>query len=179
MFFSSNQQLAQSQKTATIHPSYSSRCRPRSDDESRFVYGRYRQPPQQQQQQQQSQQPQQQPLLQQQQQQPVHQPQQQQPQNRHPSHHSPHSYGHHTHHGHAHGHSAHGPHSSHHSSHTHLQQDDDGIYDSADHHGQLIDGRINRETPDSERYVKFDRKSSPFFFFCFFSGHLNFKIKKK
>ncbi|KAL9692130.1 hypothetical protein quinque_000180 [Culex quinquefasciatus] len=36
----SNQQLAQSQKTATILPPYSSRCRPpRSDDESRFSYG--------------------------------------------------------------------------------------------------------------------------------------------
>ncbi|EDW36777.1 GL11278 [Drosophila persimilis] len=41
----SNQQLAQTQKTATIHSSYSSRCRPRSDEESRFAYGsRYRQP---------------------------------------------------------------------------------------------------------------------------------------
>ncbi|XP_058816038.1 disintegrin and metalloproteinase domain-containing protein 33 isoform X11 [Topomyia yanbarensis] len=112
----SNQQLAQSQKTATILPPYSSRCRPpRSDDESRFSYGggggpgssgtgRYRHPA-----------------------------------SRHPTHqshspHSPHSFTHHTHHGHAHGHSAHAGHSSHHSSHTHLHQDDEGIYESADPH---------------------------------------------
>ncbi|XP_058444693.1 disintegrin and metalloproteinase domain-containing protein 33 isoform X9 [Malaya genurostris] len=118
----SNQQLAQSQKTATILPPYSSRCRPpRSDDESRFSYGggggggggvipgssgtgRYRHPA-----------------------------------SRHPAHqshspHSPHSFAHHTHHGHAHGHSAHAGHSSHHSSHTHLHQDDEGIYESADPH---------------------------------------------
>ncbi|XP_067640123.1 uncharacterized protein mmd isoform X3 [Eurosta solidaginis] len=118
----SNQQLAQSQKTATIHPSYSSRCRPRSDEESRFAYGRYRHP---------------------------------QAANRHPSHqsHSPHaSFGHHTHHSHAHGHATHGPHSSYHSSHTHLHQDDEGIYESADHHDRsVVDARIDpRETPDSE-----------------------------
>ncbi|XP_055550304.1 uncharacterized protein LOC129732887 isoform X7 [Wyeomyia smithii] len=110
----SNQQLAQSQKTATILPPYSSRCRqPRSDDESRFSYGggpgssgtgRYRHPA-----------------------------------SRHPAHqshspHSPHSFAHHTHHGHAHGHSSHAGHSSHHSSHTHLHQDDEGIYESADPH---------------------------------------------
>ncbi|XP_055586566.1 uncharacterized protein LOC129739173 isoform X3 [Uranotaenia lowii] len=115
----SNQQLAQSQKTATILPPYSSRCRPpRSDDESRFSYGppggsggpgssgtgRYRHPA-----------------------------------SRHPAHqshspHSPHSFTHHTHHGHAHGHSSHAGHSSHHSSHTHLHQDDEGIYESADPH---------------------------------------------
>ncbi|XP_055390177.1 disintegrin and metalloproteinase domain-containing protein unc-71 isoform X3 [Condylostylus longicornis] len=113
----SNQQLAQSQKTATIHPSYSSRCRPRSDDESRFVYGRYRHPPA----------------------------------NRHPHQsHSPHAFGHHTHHSHAHGHPSHGPHSSHHSSHTHLHQDEEGIYESADHHDRTVDARIDRETPDSE-----------------------------
>lgn len=120
MFNSSNQQLAQSQKTATIHPSYSSRCRPlRPDDESRFVYGRYRHPPQ-------------------------------TATSRHPGHqvHSPHSFSHHTHHGHAHGHASHGPHSSHHSSHTHLHQDEDGIYESADHRDRQVDAR---ETPDSER----------------------------
>lgn len=123
---SSNQQLAQSQKTATIHPSYSSRCRPRSDEESRFVYGRYRHP--------------------------TTTSRQQQP---HPSHqsHSPHAFGHHTHHSHSHGHAAHGPHSSHHSSHTHLHQDDEGIYESADHHDRsVVDPRLDpRETPDSER----------------------------
>ncbi|TMW43179.1 hypothetical protein DOY81_011742, partial [Sarcophaga bullata] len=105
----SNQQLAQSQKTATIHPSYSSRCRPRADEESRFSYGRYRHPT---------------------------------TTSRHPSHqsHSPHAFGHHAHHSHAHGHATHGPHSSHHSSHTHLHQDDDGIYESADHHDrQMVD----------------------------------------
>lgn len=119
----SNQQLAQAQKTATILPSYGSRCRPRSDDESRFAYGRYRHP------------------TQQQQRHPVHQP------------HSPHTFGHHTHHGHAHGHVPHGAHSSHHSSHTHLHQDDDGIYESADHHDRQVDGRggVDRDTPDSER----------------------------
>ncbi|XP_062538565.1 uncharacterized protein LOC134206849 [Armigeres subalbatus] len=111
----SNQQLAQSQKTATILPPYSSRCRPpRSDDESRFSYGggggggpgssgtgRYRHST-----------------------------------SRHPAHqpHSPHSFSHHTHHGHAHGHSSHAGHSSHHSSHTHLHQDEEGIYESADPH---------------------------------------------
>ncbi|XP_030378642.1 uncharacterized protein LOC115627181 [Scaptodrosophila lebanonensis] len=118
----SNQQLAQSQKTATIHPSYSSRCRPRSDEESRFAYGaRYRQPA---------------------------------AASRHTTHqsHSPHAFGHHTHHSHAHGHAAHGPHSSHHSSHTHLHQDDEGIYESADHHERgVIDARLDpQETPDSE-----------------------------
>ncbi|XP_021701455.1 uncharacterized protein LOC5569251 isoform X6 [Aedes aegypti] len=112
----SNQQLAQSQKTATILPPYSSRCRPpRSDDESRFSYGggggggpgssgtgRYRHST-----------------------------------SRHPAHqpHSPHSFSHHTHHGHAHGHSSHAGHSSHHSSHTHLHDGDgEGIYESADPH---------------------------------------------
>lgn len=119
---SSNQQLAQSQKTATIHPSYSSRLRPRSDEESRFAYGRYRHP---------------------------------QAASRHPSHqsHSPHAFGHHTHHSHAHGHATHGPHSSHHSSHTHLHQDDEGIYESADHHERsVVEARLDpRETPDSER----------------------------
>ncbi|XP_046802620.1 uncharacterized protein LOC111677536 isoform X5 [Lucilia cuprina] len=117
----SNQQLAQSQKTATIHPSYSSRCRPRADEESRFSYGRYRHPT---------------------------------TTSRHPSHqsHSPHAFGHHAHHSHAHGHATHGPHSSHHSSHTHLHQDDDGIYESADHHDrQMVDTRLDpREVPDSE-----------------------------
>ncbi|XP_055911634.1 disintegrin and metalloproteinase domain-containing protein unc-71 isoform X1 [Eupeodes corollae] len=113
----SNQQLAQSQKTATIHPSYSRSCRPRSDEESRFVYGRYRHPTT----------------------------------SRHPHQsHSPHAFGHHTHHSHAHGHATHGPHSSHHSSHTHLHQDDEGIYESADHHDRTVDARIDRETPDSE-----------------------------
>uniref|UniRef100_A0A182FJR9 Uncharacterized protein n=1 Tax=Anopheles albimanus TaxID=7167 RepID=A0A182FJR9_ANOAL len=138
----SNQQLAQSQKTATILPPYSSRCRPpRSDDEGRFSFGagsiggivggggtvgggvmpiggvgvrggdggagtgagRYRHAAQ-----------------------------------RHPGHqshspHSPHAFAHHTHHGHAHGgHASHAGHSSHHSSHTHLHQDEEGIYESAD-----------------------------------------------
>ncbi|XP_037932465.1 uncharacterized protein LOC119667246 [Teleopsis dalmanni] len=113
----STQQLAQSQKTATIHPSYS-RCRPRSDEESRFAYGRYRHPTT--------------------------------TSRQHPPHqsHSPHAFGHHTHHSHAHGHATHGPHSSHHSSHTHLHQDDEGIYESADHHERsVVDPR---ETPDSE-----------------------------
>lgn len=118
LIFRSNQQLAQSQKTATILPSYNSRCRPRSDDESRFVYGHYRHPTQNRR--------------------PVHQP------------HSPHQFSHHTHHGHAHGHGSHGAHSSHHSSHTHLHQDEDGIYETADHH-ERVDGRVNRDTPDSER----------------------------
>lgn len=118
MFCSSTQQLAQSQKTATIHPPYG-RCRPRPDDENRFVYGgRYRHPPPQSTNNRQLQ---------------------------HPSH-SPHAYGHHTHHSHSHGHSSHGPHSSHHSSHTHLHQDDDAMYESAEHH--TLDPR---ETPDSER----------------------------
>ncbi|XP_031627825.1 disintegrin and metalloproteinase domain-containing protein unc-71 [Contarinia nasturtii] len=120
----SNQQLAQQQKTATIMSSYNSRCRPRSEDENRFVYGvtRYRHPTQ----------------------------------NRHPMHqphspHSTHSFGHHSHHGHAHGHVSHGAHSSHHSSHTHLHQDEEGIYESADHHDRsMVDPRVNRETPDSE-----------------------------
>ncbi|KAL9695020.1 hypothetical protein quinque_014305 [Culex quinquefasciatus] len=148
----SNQQLAQSQKTATILPPYSSRCRPpRSDDESRFSYGaggggggggtggpgssgtgRYRHPA-----------------------------------SRHPAHqshspHSPHAFGHHTHHGHAHGHSGHGGHSSHHSSHTHLHQDDEGIYESADPvhpgvHPGVVHGHDRnalsdqRDTNDSER----------------------------
>ncbi|XP_055712336.1 disintegrin and metalloproteinase domain-containing protein unc-71 isoform X4 [Phlebotomus papatasi] len=113
----STQQLAQQQKTATILSSFSSRCRPRSDDESRFVYGRYRHPPQ---------------------------------PNRHPAHqaHSPHSFTHHTHHGHAHGHASHGAHSSHHSSHTHLHQDEEGIYESADRN--VVDNRVDRDTPDSE-----------------------------
>ncbi|XP_022224376.1 disintegrin and metalloproteinase domain-containing protein 33 isoform X2 [Drosophila obscura] len=116
----SNQQLAQTQKTATIHSSYSSRCRPRSDEESRFAYGsRYRQPT---------------------------------PAGRHAPHqsHSPHTFGHHTHHSHAHGHATHGPHSSHHSSHTHLQQEDDGIYETADQRN-VSDARLDsQETPDSE-----------------------------
>ncbi|XP_026846051.1 disintegrin and metalloproteinase domain-containing protein unc-71 isoform X2 [Drosophila persimilis] len=116
----SNQQLAQTQKTATIHSSYSSRCRPRSDEESRFAYGsRYRQPT---------------------------------PAGRHAAHqsHSPHTFGHHTHHSHAHGHANHGPHSSHHSSHTHLHQEDDGIYETADQRN-VSDARLDpHETPDSE-----------------------------
>ncbi|XP_033243748.1 disintegrin and metalloproteinase domain-containing protein unc-71 isoform X2 [Drosophila miranda] len=116
----SNQQLAQTQKTATIHSSYSSRCRPRSDEESRFAYGsRYRQPT---------------------------------PAGRHATHqsHSPHTFGHHTHHSHAHGHANHGPHSSHHSSHTHLHQEDDGIYETADQRN-VSDARLDsHETPDSE-----------------------------
>ncbi|XP_067640127.1 uncharacterized protein mmd isoform X7 [Eurosta solidaginis] len=107
---------------ACSESSQGSRCRPRSDEESRFAYGRYRHP---------------------------------QAANRHPSHqsHSPHaSFGHHTHHSHAHGHATHGPHSSYHSSHTHLHQDDEGIYESADHHDRsVVDARIDpRETPDSE-----------------------------
>ncbi|XP_020805687.1 uncharacterized protein LOC110182065 isoform X2 [Drosophila serrata] len=119
----SNQQLAQSQKTATIHPSYSSRCRPRSDDESRFTFGgRYRQPAA--------------------------------SSGRHAPHqsHSPHAFGHHTHHSHAHGHATHGPHSSHHSSHTHLHQEDEGIYETADQHERNIaDVRLDCQvTPDSE-----------------------------
>ncbi|XP_041630683.1 uncharacterized protein mmd isoform X4 [Drosophila kikkawai] len=119
----SNQQLAQSQKTATIHPSYSSRCRPRSDDESRFTFGgRYRQPAA--------------------------------SSGRHGPHqsHSPHAFGHHTHHSHAHGHATHGPHSSHHSSHTHLHQEDEGIYETADQHERNIgDVRLDCQvTPDSE-----------------------------
>lgn len=102
--------------------SYNSRCRPRSEDENRFVYGRYRHPTQ----------------------------------NRHPMHqphspHSTHSFGHHSHHGHAHSHASHGAHSSH----THLHQDEEGIYESADHHDRsMVDPRVNaRETPDSERYA--------------------------
>lgn len=103
-------------------PGYS-RCRPRSDDESRFSYNRYRHPP---------------------------------PGSRHGAHpphqsHSPHGYGHHTHHSYGHGHSPHGAHSSHHSSHTHLHQDDEGIYETADHHGRGLDNRVDRDTPDSER----------------------------
>lgn len=46
-FHSSNQQLSQAPKTATILSSYNTRCRPRSDDE-RFVYptqNRFRHPP--------------------------------------------------------------------------------------------------------------------------------------
>ncbi|XP_073834320.1 disintegrin and metalloproteinase domain-containing protein mind-meld isoform X4 [Musca autumnalis] len=117
----SNQQLAQSQKTATIHPSYSSRCRPRAEEESRFSYGRYRHPT---------------------------------TTSRHPPHqsHSPHAFGHHAHHSHAHGHATHGPHSSHHSSHTHLHQDEDGIYESADPHDRsMVDQRLDpREVADSE-----------------------------
>lgn len=84
------------------------RCRPRSDDERGFVYGRYRHPPQ---------------------------------PNRHPAH-SPHSF--HSHHSHSHGH---GAHSSHHSSHTHLHQDEDDLYETADR--TVIDNR--HDTPDSER----------------------------
>ncbi|XP_067640129.1 disintegrin and metalloproteinase domain-containing protein unc-71 isoform X9 [Eurosta solidaginis] len=108
--------------SAACSESSQGRCRPRSDEESRFAYGRYRHP---------------------------------QAANRHPSHqsHSPHaSFGHHTHHSHAHGHATHGPHSSYHSSHTHLHQDDEGIYESADHHDRsVVDARIDpRETPDSE-----------------------------
>lgn len=121
-YFSSNQQLAQQQKTATILSSYNSRCRPRSEDESRFVYGRYRHPTQRH---------------------AIHQPH---------SPHSTHSYGH-AHHSHTHGHVSHG-HSSHHSSHTHLQDDGEGIYETADHHDRsmVVDPRVNdRETPDSER----------------------------
>ncbi|XP_002044233.2 uncharacterized protein LOC6620021 isoform X3 [Drosophila sechellia] len=118
----SNQQIPQSQKTATIHASYSRSCRPRSDEESRFTFGgRYRQPAS---------------------------------SGRHAPHqsHSPHAFGHHTHHSHAHGHATHGPHSSHHSSHTHLQQEDEGIYETADHHErQVVDARLDcHETPDSE-----------------------------
>ncbi|XP_016973040.1 disintegrin and metalloproteinase domain-containing protein unc-71 isoform X5 [Drosophila rhopaloa] len=118
----SNQQIPQSQKTATIHASYSRSCRPRSDEESRFTFaGRYRQPAS---------------------------------SGRHAPHqsHSPHAFGHHTHHSHAHGHATHGPHSSHHSSHTHLQQEDEGIYETADHHERnVVDARLDcHETPDSE-----------------------------
>uniref|UniRef100_A0A182KHI2 Uncharacterized protein n=1 Tax=Anopheles christyi TaxID=43041 RepID=A0A182KHI2_9DIPT len=155
----SNQQLAQVQKTATILPPYSSRCRPpRSDDEGRFSYGgggpgggvgvgggvgmvgaggggsgagsgtgRYRHPASIRHQGHQS-----------------HSP------------HSPHSFTHHTHHGHAHGHSAHAGHSSHHSSHTHLHQDEEGIYESADPvhphaHPHDRSGLDQRDTNDSER----------------------------
>lgn len=59
---------------------------------------------------------------------------------------SPHSFNH-IHHSHAH----HG-HSSHHSSHTHLHQDDEGIYDTAD---PRVVGGVNamdiRDVNDSER----------------------------
>lgn len=78
------------------------------------------------------------------------------PPNRHPMHqphspHSAHSFGHHAHHSHTHGHT-HGAHSSHHSSHTHLHQDEDGIYESADHNDRsMVDSRVDRDTPDSER----------------------------
>ncbi|XP_052861925.1 uncharacterized protein LOC128268731 [Anopheles cruzii] len=149
----SNQQLAQTQKTATILPPYSSRCRPpRSDDESRFAFGsgpgggiasgsagviggvgggsgtgRYRHGA-----------------------------------GRHPSHqsHSPHSFTHHSHHSHAHSsHAAHAGHSSHHSSHTHLHQDEEGIYESADPvhqahplhpHDPRTSALDQRDTNDSE-----------------------------
>ncbi|XP_063707352.1 disintegrin and metalloproteinase domain-containing protein 22 isoform X2 [Culicoides brevitarsis] len=103
----SNQQLAQQQKTATILPTFGSRCRPQ--EENRFVYGRYRHPPA----------------------------------NRHQPH-SPHSFAHHSHAHHGHTHTGH---SSHHSSHTHLHQDEDGIYETAESHGNF-DG--NRDTPESE-----------------------------
>ncbi|XP_060665493.1 uncharacterized protein LOC132797745 isoform X8 [Drosophila nasuta] len=107
---------------ACSESSQGSRCRPRSDEDSRFAYGgRYRQPA---------------------------------PAARHTTHqsHSPHAFGHHTHHSHAHGHATHGPHSSHHSSHTHLHQDDEGIYESADHHERgVLDTRLDpQETPESE-----------------------------
>lgn len=70
------------------------------------------------------------------------------PANRHqPSPHSPHSFGHHSHHSHAH-HSSHTGHSSHHSSHTHLHQDEEGIYETADPHERNQD---MRDTGDSER----------------------------
>uniref|UniRef100_A0A336MZJ4 CSON003544 protein n=1 Tax=Culicoides sonorensis TaxID=179676 RepID=A0A336MZJ4_CULSO len=107
----SNQQLTQTQKNATILPTFGNRCRPRPDDESRFVYGRYRHPTNR------------------------HQP------------HSPHSFTHHSHSHHGHTHTGH---SSHHSSHTHLHQDDDGIYESADIHDRQVENRIDRETPESE-----------------------------
>ncbi|CAO1336972.1 unnamed protein product [Diamesa tonsa] len=97
---------------ACSESSHGSRCRPRSsDDENRFVYGRYR------------------------------------PTNRHQPHqpHSPHSFSH-THHSHAH-HTSHGGHSSHHSSHTHLHQDEEGIYESADPRDRNLDPR---DTGDSE-----------------------------
>lgn len=121
MFCSSNQPGPQP-KTATILSSYN-RCRTRTDDEnSRFVYGRFRHP-----------------------------------QNRHPMHqphspHSAHSFSHHSHHSHTHGHASHGAHSSQHSSHTHLHQDEESIYESADHHDRsMVDSRVDRDTPDSER----------------------------
>lgn len=122
LLFSSNQHLSQSQKTATILPSYSNRCRPRSEDESRFVYGRYRHPTNNNTNRQHP---------------PQHQP------------HSPHSFNHHTHHSHGH-HPGHAGHSSHHSSRTHLHQDEDGIYESADPRDRerTVDGR---DTADSER----------------------------
>lgn len=42
-FASSNQHLAQKPATTMLQSSYSSRCRPRSsEEENRFVYGRYR-----------------------------------------------------------------------------------------------------------------------------------------
>lgn len=124
---SSNQQLSQQQKTATLLSSYSQRCRQRQqqlEQESRFDphATRYRHPTQRHQ---------------------IHQPH---------SPHSTHSYGH-AHHSHMHGHAPHG-HSSHHSSRTHLHQEDgDGIYETADHHqSMVVDAHINdRETPDSER----------------------------
>lgn len=93
-------------------PTFGGRCRPRGDEESRFVYGRYRHPPNR------------------------HQP------------HSPHAFSHHSHAHHGHTHAGH---SSHHSSHTHLHQDEDGIYESADLHERQLENRIDRETPESER----------------------------
>lgn len=68
-----------------------------------------------------------------------------QPGSRHQHHqpNSPHSFNH-IHHSHAH----HG-HSSHHSSHTHLHQDDEGIYDTADPRG--VNAMDIRDVNDSER----------------------------
>ncbi|ALC49632.1 mmd, partial [Drosophila busckii] len=107
---------------ACSESSQGSRCRPRSDEDARFAYGGRYRQPA--------------------------------PTGRHTTHqsHSPHAFGHHTHHSHAHGHATHGPHSSHHSSHTHLHQDDEGIYESADHHERGgLDARLDpQETPESE-----------------------------
>lgn len=107
-FTSSNQHLAQNPSTM-LQSSYSSRCRPRSsDDENRFVYGRYR------------------------------------PTNNRHQPHSPHQFSH------SHSHSHHPSHgrSSQHSSHTHLHQDEEGLYESADPVRNSLD---IRDVNDSER----------------------------
>ncbi|XP_043067293.1 disintegrin and metalloproteinase domain-containing protein unc-71 isoform X4 [Drosophila bipectinata] len=107
---------------ACSESSQGNRCRPRSEEEARFSLGSRYRQPP--------------------------------PAARHAPHqsHSPHAFGHHTHHSHAHGHATHGPHSSHHSSHSHLHQEDEAIYESADHHEHnLVDARLDRhETAESE-----------------------------